>query len=125
MLRFVLPLTIALVAAPVSAQDSITVELSNFHFTPSALTLHHGQAYTLHIVNTASGGHDFVAPEFFAASQIAPADRAKVAGGKVDVGGGEAVDIHFTAPAHAATYKLKCSHFLHASFGMTGSITVD
>ena len=102
----------------------LTIELSSFKFTPAAETLEHGTAYRLHLVNSSSGGHNFVAKEFFAGSVIAPEDRAKVQGGSVDVGGGESVDIRLI-PGKPGTYKLRCSHFMHSSFGMTGTITVQ
>ena len=113
------------IAATATAQDAVTVTLTNFHFTPAALTFHHGQPYTLRIVNAASGGHNFVAPEFFAASMMSSAERAKAPGGKIDLSGGESAELHLTAPSRPGSYKLKCSHFLHSSFGMTGVITVD
>lgn len=102
----------------------VTIELSSFKFTPATETLEHGTAYRLHLVNTSSGGHDFVAKEFFAGSTIAPEDRAKVKGGSVDVDGGESVDIRLI-PGKPGSYKLHCSHFMHSTFGMTGTITVQ
>lgn len=102
----------------------VTVELSSFAFSPSSLTFQHGRVYRLHLVNASGGGHDFTAPEFFAASEIAPADRAKVAGGKIRLAGKESVDVTLT-PEKAGTYELRCSHFLHASMGMKGQITVQ
>jgi uncharacterized cupredoxin-like copper-binding protein len=102
----------------------IDVRLSNFHFTPDKIQLQHGQAYRLHLVNEASGGHNFDAGAFFAAAQVAPSDQAKLKKGAVDLKGGETVDIRLVAPA-AGTYKLHCSHFLHSSFGMTGEIVVS
>ncbi|HWI85605.1 MAG TPA: cupredoxin domain-containing protein [Sphingomonas sp.] len=102
----------------------LTIELSSFKFTPSTLTLKRGTAYRIHFVNVSSGGHDFVAKDFFAASTIAPEDRAKAAGGVVDVDGKEAVDITLV-PDRSGTYKIRCGHFMHSSFGMTGTINVE
>ena len=102
----------------------IDVHLTNFHFTPDKVQMQHGQAYRLHIVNDASGGHNFDAGAFFAAAQVAAPDQAKVKKGTVELKGGETVDIRLVAPA-AGTYKLHCSHFLHSSFGMTGEIVVS
>ena len=114
--------------APLNAQETqpqlVTIELSSFAFTPSELTLQHGHAYRLHLVNTSSGGHDFTAPEFFAASDVAPQDRALVTDGKVRLSGHATADIALT-PEKAGTYKLHCSHMMHASFGMRGTITVQ
>lgn len=106
-----------------TAQE-IDVHLTNFHFTPDKIPMQHGQAYRLHLVNDASGGHDFDAGAFFAASQVAPADQAKISKGSVGLKGGETVDIRLVAPA-AGTYKLHCSHFMHSAFGMTGEIVVS
>jgi len=104
--------------------ETVTVELSNFKFTPSTIQLKQGQAYDLRLVNRASGGHDFSAGEFFAAARIMDADRAMIADGKVSLGAGKSIDIHLVAP-RAGTYKLRCTHFMHSSFGMTGDIVVQ
>src|SRR6185503_14921185 len=56
------------------APEVVSVQLSNFKFSPSELTLHRGRAYRFHLVNTAGGGHDFSAPGLFAASTVAPGD---------------------------------------------------
>jgi uncharacterized cupredoxin-like copper-binding protein len=102
----------------------LTIELSSFKFTPANEALQRGTVYRLHLVNTSSGGHDFVAKEFFAGSLIAPEDRARITNGGVAVGGGEAVDVRLI-PNRTGSFKVHCSHFLHSSFGMTGTITVQ
>ena len=107
-----------------SQAKSITIELSSFKFTPSSEALQRGTVYRFHFVNTSSGGHDFVAREFFAGSMIAPEDRAKITNGGVDVEGGGSVDVRLI-PNRAGSFKVHCSHFLHSSFGMTGTITVQ
>jgi uncharacterized cupredoxin-like copper-binding protein len=117
-------LPLASLDAQGSAPETVSVELSSFKFTPSSLTLQHGHAYRLHLVNASGGGHDFSAPGFFAASAIAPADHGKVSGGRVRLSGKQAVDITLT-PERAGVYPLSCTHFMHTSFGMTGQITVQ
>ena len=92
----------------------INVELSSFAFSPSTLTFQHGRSYRLHLVNTSGGGHDFTAPEFFAASQIAPADRARIAGGKVRLTGKQSVDV--TLRPKGPGIRAAFSHFLHAGW---------
>ncbi len=99
------------------------VELANFDFTPRQIHLRAGRPYRLELVNAGSGGHDFSAPEFFAAARIAPADAALVSGGEVDVPGGTTRIVHLV-PA-AGSYKLACTHLGHALLGMTGTIVVD
>lgn len=120
----------AVAAAP--AQDGgrseaprVEIGLANFKFVPASITLHHGQRYVLHLANQASGGHDFVAREFFAAATIDPTDRSKVAKGEVELDGGDSADIRVTAPAAPGRYPVHCSHFMHAAFGMKGTIVVD
>jgi len=107
-----------------SQAKPLTIELSSFKFTPSTETLEHGTAYRIHFVNTSSGGHDFVAKEFFAGSTVAPEDRAKITNGGVDVDGHGSVDVRLI-PNRAGSFKVHCSHFMHSSFGMTGTITVQ
>lgn len=122
----------ALLAAlpmPVSAADApatIEIGLSSFKYTPDIITLRHGQPYVLRFRNSGSGGHDFVAKAFFAAADVAAADRAKVgAKGSVEVDGGETVDLHLAAPAAPGRYEVHCSHFMHSAFGMKAAIVVD
>jgi plastocyanin len=110
--------------AQTARPESVTVELSSFKFSPAALRLQHGRAYRLHLVNTSGSGHDFAAPEFFAASAIAPEDRALVAGGKVKLAARHSADVTLT-PEKAGTYALRCTHFLHSTMGMSGTITVE
>jgi uncharacterized cupredoxin-like copper-binding protein len=110
--------------APVGGPDRIEIDLSNFKFTPSSVTLHHGSAYVLHFANKAGGGHDFVAKAFFAAAAVAPADRGRVASGEIDLGGGEAADVRLVAPA-PGRFEAHCSHFMHSTFGMRGEIIVN
>lgn len=99
------------------------VELANFDFTPRRIHLRAGEPYELVLANMASGGHDFAAPEFFAAAQIKPSDAPLVAEGKVEVPAASTRKVHLV-PA-AGTYKLVCTHVGHSLLGMTGTIVVD
>ena len=112
--------------APTVAQEAqrIEVHLSSFAFTPSTITLQHGQRYVLAIHNDAKGSHNFEARRFFDDAVADSADQARIDNGRIELKGGAGADIHLTAPARPGTYKLTCTHFLHASFGMTGTITV-
>ena len=122
--------TLALAATAGSAQAptdfgraaAVEIVLTSFSFTPDTLHLRAGVPVRL-TIRDAKGGHNFAAPKFFAAARIAPEDVGKVRGGKIELEGGEAVTIRMV-PA-AGTYKLTCTHFLHTSFGMKGSIVVD
>ena len=101
----------------------VEVELSSFAFTPSTVHLRAGRPVVLHLVNSASGGHDFSAPKFFAAAQLRPQDRARVGKGSVDLRGHQSADVALVP--RAGRYPLKCSHTFHKTFGMSGQIVVD
>ena len=114
------PAASAIAQAPQPA--TVTVTMQNFKFDPSAIQLRAGAPTILHLVNTAGGGHSFSAPQFFAAAKVAPASRVLVRDGTVQVPKHSAIDIALT-PA-AGQYPLKCTHTLHAAFGMKGTIVV-
>jgi uncharacterized cupredoxin-like copper-binding protein len=122
--------SLALMSATVSQSAIDTppkrfdVVLTNFSFTPSAIQFKAGQSVTLHFDNQGSGGHDFTAAEFFKAASMDGATRTRLGKkGTVSLGKGQVADITLTPKA--GNYKAKCSHFLHAGFGMTGTITVS
>ena len=105
------------------AQDSpatVEVRLSSFDFTPSTIRLAAGRPIVLHLVNSGNGGHNFSAPQFFAA---ASGVEGPVRRGAVEVAGNRSVDIRLT-PARG-TYRLRCTHTLHTAFGMSGEIIVE
>jgi plastocyanin len=105
-----------------AAAKQVDVVLKDFDFVPKDIQLQRGQRYRLHLVNQGSGGHNFSAPKFFAAAQLAPADAVALKKGGIDLKKGESRDVRLIPSA--GTYKLKCTHFMHSGFGMKGSITV-
>jgi uncharacterized cupredoxin-like copper-binding protein len=113
-----LPLAPAVAASPAVAN----VDLANFSFTPNAITLRASVPTVLRLRNVGGGGHSFAAPEFFAASRVQPESAALVQKGRVEVPAHSNVDIN-VIPA-AGQYALKCTHPLHAAFGMKGTIVV-
>ena len=119
------PIEPQLAAASVNfaSADEERVELANFDFTPREIHLRAGRPYDLVLANVGTGGHDFAAPEFFAAARIRPDDAAMIAQGKVEVPAGATRHVHLV-PA-AGRYKLACTHTGHALLGMTGRIIVD
>ena len=126
-MRYALILAVALAAGapPIGGQPAATilVRLSNFSFSPDTIRLHPGQAYVLRMENSAGGGHDFTAREFFAAATIATESRRWIVDGTVEVPAGESREIALTAPA-AGRYKVRCTHRFHRLLGMSGSIVV-
>jgi uncharacterized cupredoxin-like copper-binding protein len=110
----------AATAQDASAPRTVEVRLSNFDFTPSAIGLVAGQPVVLHLVNSGSGGHNFAAPQFFDAST---GITGPVRDGVVEVRGHQSVDIALT-PSRGS-YRLRCTHTMHSTFGMSGTITVE
>ena len=123
---------LVLLAIPLAPADEakaqtvtpISITLTNYAFTPSALNLQAGMTYHLHFINSGSKDHNFSAPEFFAAVQVAAEDQAKVEKGRVALEGGQSLDITVT-PDHAGTFPVECTHFMHKMMGMRGSIVVQ
>ncbi|MEA3030130.1 MAG: hypothetical protein QOJ53_1576 [Sphingomonadales bacterium] len=122
MRAFLSAFLLALPAAAAAQPPARTVEvrLSNFDFTPTAIRLRAGEPIVLRLVNSAGGGHNFAAPQFFAA---ASAVRGPVRDGKVELAGHQSAEVRLT-PARGH-YRLRCTHTLHATFGMTGEIVVE
>ena len=106
-----------------SKATTVPLAITNYHFTPDALQFHANLPYRFRLTNNAGGGHSFDAPEFFAAVTVAPEDRAKIVKGEIEVESGKTVEVKFV-PTVAGTYRFHCSHFLHASLGMTGTVVV-
>ena len=113
-------LAVPAVAAAQPAARNVEVRLSNFSFTPNTIRLRAGEPVVLHLVNVAHGGHDFAAPEFFAA---ASGVSGPVARGRVELHGNQSVDVRVT-PARGH-YHLRCTHTMHTAFGMHGEIDVE
>jgi plastocyanin len=105
-----------------SQPTQVEVKLSSFAFSPATLRLPAGQSVTLHLVNDSSGGHNFSAPQFFAASQVDPHDSSLIVKGTVEVPKHASKDIRLVATA--GEYPLRCTHAFHSTFGMTGKIVV-
>ena len=105
-----------------NAAGTVTVVLADFSFSPDRITLHAGAPVRLRLVNQSTGGHDFSAPKFFAASSFPAGSTAPTDGG-VEVGPKRAVEVALT-PQTAGTYPVTCTHFLHSLFGMTATIDV-
>jgi plastocyanin len=118
---------VAAASGPAFAQDAptpITVQLTDYRYTPAEIDLTHGQSYVLHLVNPHGGAHDLSAKAFFQTVTLAPASAAVVHDGDIEVKGGQSADVAFTAGA-AGTYEMHCTHPMHSMFGMKGKIVVQ
>lgn len=116
-----LAFALLLANSPAAAQPAVaTIDVQSFSFAPRPIRLAAGRPVTLVLVNRSGGGHDFTAPEFFASSAIVAGSAPR---GRIALPGHATRTI--TLVPRAGTYKVRCSHFLHSSFGMTGQILVD
>ena len=114
-----------LFAASAQTPEVVHVSLTSYAFTPSTITLKAGTTYRLHLTNDSGKSHDFTAAGFFSASTIAPQDKSKLEeGAEIELEGNQSADITLT-PNRAGTYPLTCSHFLHTTLGMKGTIVVQ
>jgi plastocyanin len=121
----VVGLSAAFLASAAAAQEQVHISLTSYAFTPATITLKSGTSYRLHLTNDSSKSHDFTAAEFFAAATVAAADKDKLEDDReIEVDAGQSVDVTLT-PNRAGTYPLTCSHFLHTTFGMKGTIVVQ
>ena len=106
---------------PAAVQPRIVeVRLSSFDYTPRTIRLRAGQPVVLRLVNTGGGGHNFAAPQFFAAARLIEAGALR--NGKVEVPSRQTREVRLV-PARGR-YRLRCTHTLHSALGMRGEIVV-
>ena len=112
----------AFVAGPATAQrpDTQGINVYSFGYTPKLIHLAAGRPVTLTFTNTSGSGHDFTAKEFFASSQVTAGAAPK---GEIELKPHETKSI--TLVPRAGSYQVHCSHFMHTTFGMTGTIAVN
>jgi uncharacterized cupredoxin-like copper-binding protein len=122
-MRALLALSFLAFSAPGLAQDrvrTVEVRLSSFDFEPETIRLAAGEPVVLRLVNAGRGGHNFSAPQFFAAAGHV---SGPVRRGAVEVPSRATVDIRVVP--RPGRYRLRCTHTLHSDFGMTGEILVQ
>lgn len=111
-----------------SGAEAVAVTVSEFRFAPAQLVFRQGAPYRLSIRNTGQRSHTFVSEGFFKAI----AAGRLVSGGTVttqpyvmsiEVPAGAVKDLYFVA-VRKGSFHLKCTVFLHESFGMEGTIAI-
>jgi plastocyanin len=130
--RHFFPIAFLFLAAPALAQTPapdwskptpVTITMTSYAYAPAIMDFRHGVVYRLHLVNASGKDHNFSAPEFFAAAQVAPGDKGKIDDGAIDVDGGQSVDVELV-PGTPGAYNVQCTHFMHAMLGMTAKAIV-
>ena len=126
-MRIFLVATLASLSAAAFAQHRgndervVEVRLSSFDFAPSTIRLRGGEPVVLRLVNSGRGGHNFSAPEFFAAATIT--DGARIRDGAVEVPSRQIYLVRLVP--RRGRYRLRCTHSFHTAFGMRGEILVE
>jgi uncharacterized cupredoxin-like copper-binding protein len=109
-------------------QQELTIELSEFAFTPKEFKLTAGQPYVLKVVNKGTTKHEFTAEDFFGAVAFRKAEDASAefkawAPREVEVFSGQEIEVYLI-PTQTGTYELVCEIEGHFEAGMFGTITV-
>lgn len=110
------------ITIPASASQPhavIPISLYSYGYVPNPIVLTAGQPVTMTFTNRSSKGHEFKAPQFFAASKILKGSAPE---GAVDLKGGASASV--TLVPVRGTYRVHCGHFLHTQFGMATAIYV-
>jgi len=115
-------------AADWDTKQELTIELSEFAFTPKEFTLTAGQPYVLKVVDKGDVKHEFTAEDFFGSVAFRKAEDASAefkapAPREVEVFAGKTVELYLI-PTKAGAYKLVCEIEGHFEAGMFGTITV-
>ncbi len=115
-------------AAAWDTQQDLTIELSEFAFSPKEFTLTAGQPYEVRVVNKGTVKHEFTAEDFFGSVAFRKAEDASAefkapAPREVEVFAGKTTDLYLI-PTQTGTYKLVCEIEGHLEAGMFGTITV-
>lgn len=105
--------------------ETVSVTLSDFHFTPERLVLRQGAPYRLHLANLSNTSHTFTSAPFFRAIAVrrGPASTEAPPLGTIALAPGEQKDLYFVA-AKPGSYDFECSELLHSMLGMTGQIAI-
>jgi uncharacterized cupredoxin-like copper-binding protein len=119
-------------ASPSNAATEITVEATDFAYTPSSISVPAGEPITLTLKNTGNVEHDFVVDKInvtdVLASDIMPAEHHQM-GHETEyplhfyAKAGKTATLQFTA-LESGTYEIFCSVEGHKEAGMIGKLIV-
>ena len=127
-----LMLLTACASQPAEPATELTVEMKDFAYDPSSLTISAGQPVTLTLKNTGNIEHDFVIEEIDVTTKViqdSGSDAHHAHGEEknydlhASAGVGDTTVLEFTA-LQPGTYKVFCSVEGHEAAGMVGELTV-
>ena len=93
-----------------------------YEIVPGEFRFRRGLPYRLHLVNAGKEGHDFTAPDFFAAVEVRNPGALSESGGSVFLQPGQETDIYFIARS-PGLFTPRCAD--HDWAGMTATIVID
>jgi plastocyanin len=105
-----------------STAETVTVIATEYGFDPSHLTFRVGARYRLQFENRGKELHEFTAPGFLKAVEIANPESLNPDHTEIVARPGERKELFFV-PARAGRYPLSCAD--HDWAGMTGDIVVE
>lgn len=129
-----IPLLLLAACAPQPSEPAtkLKVEMKDFAYNPSSLTIPAGQPVTLTLMNTGNIEHDFVIEEIDVTTKViqdSGSDAHHAHGEEknydlhASAGVGDSTILEFTA-LQPGTYKVFCSVEGHEAAGMIGELTV-
>lgn len=115
-------------AADWDAAEKLTVELTEFAFTPKEITLTSGRPYELKVLNVGAVKHEFTAEKFFGSIAFRKAEDASgefkaPAPHEIEVFSGKEIEVYLI-PTQPGVYDLVCEIEGHFEAGMFSTITV-
>jgi uncharacterized cupredoxin-like copper-binding protein len=122
LLSAVLIATALAMPARSEARQTVTVEMTEYHFTPAKLVFRSGRDYRLLLVNRGRELHEFTAPGFLGAIVIDDPGVVTPGGREIAVAPGASRELIFRA-THPGRYTLNCAD--HDWAGMVGEIVVE
>ncbi len=109
--------------------EAVTVELTEYAFSPATLRFRNGQPYALTLTNTGSKPHRFLAPGFFRAvaakSLVYPDAEAGFPQLEAIALEVQESKILYFMPVLAGDYQISCDQPFHVMFGMLGRILIE
>ena len=111
-------------ASPASseARQTVTLQMTEYRFTPAKLIFRSGRAYRLVLINRGRELHEFTAPGFLGAIAIDDPGVVTPGGREIAVAPGARRELIFRA-THSGRYPLNCAD--HDWAGMVGEIVVE
>ena len=117
--------TLLIAACGGPGTSELSVDMTEFSFTPSSNSVSAGSEVTVSLTNSGTLEHNWVVMEagYAVDSPFDATDQANVLA-ETSVDAGDSSTLTFTAPSDGGTYQVVCSVPGHLEGGMEGSLSV-